>query len=102
MTVISIAIEPIPANPGYVAWPRGDDIDEEDGIHGSGATRLAAALDLARSLVDWSDSHPALCLAIAAVLREEAATLPGPETGDRDAFVRSGMERAAATVEGIA
>jgi hypothetical protein len=99
MADISIEIEPIPANPGYVATVVGN--DPEIDPYGSGATRFDAALDLARSLIDWSDSHPALCLAIAAVLQADldAAVLSNTPSG---VAYRLAYERAIATVEGIA
>ena len=93
----SITIEPIIGGPGYLAAILNG--DETDPL-GVGMTREAAALDLVRNLLD--DAHPDACRAIGTMLREAASSLPGPESGDRDAFVRTGIERAAALVEGIA
>ena len=93
----SITIEPIIGGPGYLAAILNGDA-ETDPL-GIGMTREAAALDLARNLLDENTDA---CLAIGALLREAASSLPGPESGDRDAFVRTGIERAAALVERIA
>jgi hypothetical protein len=95
-----IIIEPIPANPGYTATVSGSDPERDP--TGVGLTRMSAALDLARGLLDTQGpTRIAVCLAIAAVLREELeTTLPGHPDPAWQSFA-SGMERAAKTVEGI-
>lgn len=72
---LQIDIEPIPANPGYVAYIRGTDADPECDPAGDGPTRLAATLALARALLE--DAHPATCLAIAAVIRQHLVRTSG-------------------------
>jgi hypothetical protein len=72
----NILIDPIPANPGYTAAVTGFHADPECDPSGFGLTREKAALDLAVSLLDRCDPHPAIMLAIGAFLREDlAATL---------------------------
>jgi hypothetical protein len=67
-----ITIEPIPANPGYTADITGHLSDPENDPRGMGPTREAAALDLARQMIEEAENcgaHPCICLAIAAALR---------------------------------
>lgn len=68
MTAIAntwITVEAIPGTPGFVADVIGTHADPETDPRGIGATREAAVLALARDLLE--DTHPAVCLAIAAV-----------------------------------
>jgi hypothetical protein len=92
----NIVVEPIPANPGYVAHITGHLADPESDPSGFGMTRLEAALDLARHLIE--DADPCACLAIAAVLREAAKKQPTIDSGTW----RDGMLHAASLIEGIA
>jgi hypothetical protein len=89
----SIVIKPLLQHPGYIALIANGDPETDPA--GTGATRSAAALDLARKLIE--QAHPCLCLAIAAVIREDAEALPAEW-----AEAHSGMIRAAGLVEGIA
>ena len=67
-TEIHVTVEPIQANPGFIASITGHLSDPETDPQGVGATREAAALDLARSLHERG--HPCLFLAVAAAMRE--------------------------------
>jgi hypothetical protein len=95
---MNIVIEPIPANPGYTATVSGG--DPECNPTGFGMTRMAAALDLARSMLDAKDNHIALCLAIAAVLRVELEDARS-ENGRTFTSINAGYLRAIAQIEGI-
>lgn len=97
-----VTVEPIPANPGFIASITGHLSDPETDPHGVGATREAAALELARSLLDHAPETT--CLAIAAVMREDMAEMI-EATGAPAAhanIMRIAYERAIRLVEGIA
>jgi hypothetical protein len=99
MSTVSVVIEPIPANPGYLAAICGHD-EEVDPI-GSGPTRMAAAFDLTERLLE--DTHPALCLAIAALLEEYVRQFP--IDGDdlhADKCWRAGIQDAIAQIKALA
>lgn len=98
----TITIEPFPEHPGFVAAIAGRLADPETDPHGVGATREAAALELARSLLDHAPETT--CLAIAAVMREDMAEMI-EATGAPAAhanIMRIAYERAIRLVEGIA
>lgn len=96
----SIVIEPIPGNPGYVADITGHLADPENDPRGMGDTRIAAARDLATSLIERK--HECSMSAVAALLREDMRDLlTNCLPPDRHA-VRATYERAIGLIEDMA
>lgn len=96
----NITIEPFPQHPGFTASITGHLADPETDPIGTGATREAAALDLARSMCGGDVAHPCLLLAVAAAMRENLRLAGYDPKWDAQALVA--YDRAIRFVEGIA